>query len=226
MLGRLGQVGHLVHRDAALDAGDRLACGGNLLRILQIVECGAHDDIDQLVLTVIHNQHGIGEIACHGVRLIHAVLAEDDHRAIHLLGVVVRRLGVELAVLQRVAHRLGEAGELRAVEHTQRDVAILHILGLVAVGFLDGARCLLAVVRLYGGRLDVAQASDMEKEQQGHHHGDHHDGSDDAEHRLLTAANVLFARGALVVSLGHLRIPFEQTNCHQLYCHAVICVMR
>ena len=51
MLGRLGQVGHLVHRDAALDAGDRLACGGNLLRILQIVECGAHDDVDQLVLT-------------------------------------------------------------------------------------------------------------------------------------------------------------------------------
>ena len=40
----------------------------------------------------------------------------------------------------------------------------------------------------------------MEKEQQGHHHGDHHDGSDDAEHRLLTAVNVLFARGALVVS--------------------------
>ena len=71
--------------------------------------------------TVVHNQHGVGEIACHGVRLIHAVLAEDDHRAIHLLGVVVRRLGVELAVLQRVAHRLGEAGELRAVEHTQRD---------------------------------------------------------------------------------------------------------
>ena len=105
-------------------------------------------------------------------------------------------------------------------------LAILYNLGLVAVGFLDGARCLLAVVRLYGGRLDVAQASDMEKEQQGHHHGDHHDGSDAAERRLLTAANVLFARDALVVSLGHLRIPFEQTNCHQLYCHAVICVMR
>ena len=51
----------------------------------------------------------------------------------------------------------------------------------------------------------------MEKEQQGHHHGDHHDGSDDAEHRLLTAANVLFARGALVVSLSHVRVLLQKS---------------
>jgi len=51
----------------------------------------------------------------------------------------------------------------------------------------------------------------MEEEQQGNYQCDRQNGADDGEHHLLTAANVLFARGALVVSLSHVRVLLQKT---------------
>ena len=117
----------------------------------------------------------------------------------------------ELAVLQRAADGLREAGEFSAVEHAHGDVAVFHVLAFAAVLFLCCARGLLAVIRLYRGRLDIAQSSNMEEEQQGNHQCDRQNGAGDGEHHLLTAANVLFARGALVVSLSHVRVLLQKS---------------
>ena len=183
-----------------------------MLLILQIVEGRADHNVDQHILAIVHHHFRVGEVAVYRVRLINGILAEDDHRAFHLgTGVVAGGLGVELAILQRAADGLCEAGEFSAVEHAHGDVAVLHVLAFAAVLFLGGARSLLSEIRLYRGRFDLAQSSNMEEEQQGNHQCDRQNGADDGEHHLLTAANVLFARGALVVSLSHVRVLLQKT---------------
>ena len=110
-----------------------------------------------MVGAIVHDHHGIGEIAVHRICLIDGVLTEEDYRAFHLgTGVVVRCLGIELAIFQRAADRFGEADEFRAVKHADRNVAVLHILAFGAVLLVHRTGHLLAVIRLHRGRFDGA----------------------------------------------------------------------